>query len=340
MKRETIAFETEAEWLAMRRQDVTSTEAAALFASSPYVTEFEMFHRKTGTLPGDSFEANERMIWGNRLEAAIAAGIAEDYGLIVEPFKVYVRIPELRMGSSFDFKIVGMVDGFEGDQSARDMFRAHGAGIMEVKNVDGLQFKRGWIEEGETIEAPVHIEFQVQHQLEVADLNWALIAPLVGGNTPKVVIRERDRDVGAAIMERVTTFWKRVITNTPPEPDYLNDAETIGKLYVDNDGSAIDLSDNATLIARCIEYKQAAKEAKDADDRKKAARAEILTIIKAAKSITTQGFKLSAGTNKAVFKAYRKEAGERLTITLSQTKPVDIEAHVEPFRNVRITELA
>jgi putative phage-type endonuclease len=340
MNREIIQYQTEAEWLSLRKQDITSTEVAALFASSPYMTEFELYHRKAGTLTADTFEVNERMVWGNRLEAAIAFGVAEDFGLIVEPMKVYARVPELRMGSSFDFKVVGIVEGFEGDQSARDMFRQHGHGILEVKNVDGLQFKRGWVEEGETIEAPLHIEFQVQAQLEVADLNWALIAPLVGGNTPKVVIRERDRDVGAAIMERVTTFWKRVITNTPPEPDYLNDADTIGQLYVENDGSAIDLSDDATLIARCIEYKAAAKDAKDADDRKKAARAEILTIIKAAKSVTTQGFKLSAGTNNAVFKAYRKEAGERLTITLSQTKPVDIEAHVAPFRNVRITEAA
>ena len=340
MTRETHAFQTEAEWLAMRRQDVTSTEAAALFKLSPYLTEFELFHRKTGTLDADNFEVNERMVWGNRLEAAIATGIAEDYGLIVEPFKVYMRIPELRMGSSFDFKIVGIVEEFDGDESARDMFRTHGTGIMEVKNVDGLQFKRGGMEEGEKIEAPLHIEFQVQHQLEVSDLNWALIAPLVGGNTPKVVIRERDRDVGEEIRKQVTLFWQRVFTNTPPEPDFLKDADTISEMYVDNDGSSIDLSDNPRLIELCIEYKAAASRAKDAENEKRAARAEILTIVKAAKSIATQGFKISAGTNKAVFKAYRREAGERITITLSQVKPADIEANVDAFRNVRITEVA
>jgi len=339
MQRVTHTFQSEAEWLAMRRQDVTSTEAAALFASSPYLTEFELFHRKTGAL-ADDFEANDRMIWGNRLESAIAYGIAEDYGLVVEPMKVYKRIPELRMGSSFDFSIVGLVDGFEGDETARDMFRKHGPGILEVKNVDGLQFRRSWIEDGEMIEAPVHIEFQVQHQMEVADLEWAIIAPLVGGNTPKIVIRERDREAGKAITERIAQFWQRIVTNNPPEPDYLQDAGTISKLYVDNDGSSIDLSDDARLISLCIEYKQAAADAKAADDRKKAARAEILTIIKAAKSVTTNGYKISAGTNKAVFKAYRREAGERITITLSEIPAADIEANVAPFRNIRISEAA
>lgn len=340
MQRHTIQYQTEAEWLAHRKQDITSTEVAGLFASSPYTTEFELYHKKTGALDADTFEVNERMVWGNRLEAAIAHGIAEDYGLIVEPLKVYMRIPDLRLGSSFDYKVVGIVEGFDGDEIARDMFRQHGAGILEIKNVDGLQFKRGWVEEGDVIEAPVHIEFQVQTQLEVSDLNWAIIAPLVGGNTPKVVIRERDREVGAAIAEKVAAFWARVITKNPPDPDYLNDADTIGKLYVDNDGSTIDLSDDARLISLCLKYKQAAAAAKEADDDKKAARAEILTIIKAAKSVTTQGYKLSAGTNKAVFKAYRKEAGEMLRITLTQTKAVDIEAEVAPFRNVRITEVA
>lgn len=340
MQRTTHNFTSEVEWLAMRRQDVTSTEAAALFASSPYLTEFELFHRKSGSLPADDFEANDRMIWGNRLESAIAYGIAEDYGLIVEPFKVYMRIPELRMGSSFDFKIIGLVEDFDGDETARDMFRKHGHGIMEVKNVDGLQFRRAWIEDGEMIEAPVHMEFQVQHQLEVSDLQWALIAPLVGGNTPKVVIRERDREAGQAITERIAQFWQRIVTNNPPEPDYLQDAGTISKLYVDNDGSSIDLSDDARLVALCIEYKQAAAAAKEAEDKKKAARAEIMTIIKAAKSITTNGYKISAGTNKAVFKAYRREAGEKITITLSQIPAADIEADVAPFRNIRISEAA
>jgi predicted phage-related endonuclease len=324
----------------MRKQDLTSTEAAALFGASPYVTEFELFHRKTGTLAADDFEINDRMKWGNRLEGAIAMGIAEDYGLIVEPFKVYMRVSELRMGSSFDFKIVGLVDGFTGDESAREMFRRHGPGIMEVKNVDGLQFKRSWLDGAEGIEAPPHIEFQVQHQLEVADLNWSLISPLVGGNTPKVVIRERDRAVGAAIVERVLAFWARVETNTPPTPDYVVDADTIGKLYVDNDGSSIDLSEDFRLIQLCQDYKAAAADEKDAKERKAAAKAEILTIIQAAKTVTTHGYKISAGTRKEVFKAYHREAGERWTITKSIVPEGNVESLTPAYRDVRISEAA
>lgn len=340
MQRMTLTPATEAEWLAMRKQDLTSTECAALFGSSPYMTEFELYHRKAGTLPVDDFTDNDRMKWGSRLEGAIAMGIAEDCGLIVEPFKTYVRIPALRMGSSFDFKIVGLADGFKGDETARAMFRRLGPGIMEVKNVDGLAFKRTWLDDGEQIEAPPHIEFQVAHQLEVADLGWSLLAPLVDGNTPKAIIRERDRELGVLIAQKVTAFWARVGAGQPPQPDFANDADAISKLYRDNDGSHGDFSDNFKLVGLCIAYKAAAAEAKAAEDRKKAAKAEILTLIQAHKSATTNGFNISAGTNKESYRAYRREAGERITITVSKIPAVDIEANVPAFRNVRITEVA
>jgi predicted phage-related endonuclease len=336
LTRETITFKTEREWLAMRAKDLTSTEAAALFEASPYVTEFELHHIKTGQLTKD-FEENERMKWGTRLESAIAAGIAEDYGLIVEPFKVYMRIPELRMGSSFDFKIVGVVEGHE-PNAARAMFEKHGPGIMEVKNVDGLQFRRAWIEDGEEIEAPPHIEFQVQHQLEVADLNWSLIAPLVGGNTPKPVIRERDVELGALIRERVAHFWARIDAGVAPEPNYTKDADTIKRLYVENDGSSLDLTDNPRVYELCKAYKAAGAEEKAAQDRKKAAVSELLTIIDAAKTVRAAGFSISAGTNKESFRAYDRAASERVTITVTKVPAAHIEATVAPFRNVRITE--
>jgi len=343
ISRITLHHDTEAAWLEARKQDLTSTECAGLFGAGVYDnarTPYELFMVKTGRLAPIPFGANDRTIWGNRLEAAIAAGIAEDCGLIASPFKVYMRIPELRMGSSFDFRITGIVDGFIGDETARDMFRKHGDGILEIKNVDGLQFKRAWIDNGETIEAPAHIEFQVAHQLEVADLGWAIIAPLVGGNTPKVVIRERDEAIGNLIRLNAGEFWNMVQHGTVPEVDFLKDAETISRVYVNNDGSAVDMSGNERLATVCAAYKAAGADAKVADERKKAAKAEILTIIDQAKSVTTDGSKISAGTNKESYRCYNRAAGERWTISRSVVPACDIEATVAPFRNVRVSEAA
>lgn len=297
MNREILSFESEAEWLAMRDKDLTSTEAAALFGCSPYATTYELYHRKTGQLVVD-FESNDRVVWGNRLESAIAFGIAEDHGLIVEPFKVYARIPELRMGSSFDFKIVGLVDGFTGDETYRDLFRENGPGIMEVKNVDGLQFKRGWIADGEIMEAPPHIELQVQHQQEVADMEWTVIAPLVGGNTPMPFVRMRDRQIGEAIREKVAEFWKMVDTGKAPDPDFNVDGSTIAALLANDNGETIDMSDNNRLAEVVAEHAKASADFKDAETRKDAAKAEILMIIGENKTVIGTGFKISAGSVK------------------------------------------
>lgn len=297
MNREILSFETEAEWLAMRDKDLTSTEAAALFGCSPYATTYELFHRKTGQLVVD-FESNDRVVWGNRLEAAIAFGIAEDHGLIVEPFKVYARIPELRMGSSFDFKIIGLADGYTGDETYRDLFRENGPGIMEVKNVDGLQFKRGWIADGAIMEAPPHIELQVQHQQEVADMEWTLIAPLVGGNTPMPFVRMRDRQIGAAICEKVSEFWKMVDAGKAPDPDFNVDGSTIAALLANDNGATIDMSDNNRLAEVVALHAAASADYKDAETRKDAAKAEILLIIGENKTVIGSGFKISAGSVK------------------------------------------
>ena len=296
MKRELLTFKTEAEWLAMREADITSTECSALFACSPYSTQYRLYHAKTGQLETD-FELNDRIKWGNRLEAAIAYGIAEDVGLVVEPFKVYARIPELRMGSSFDFKIVGLADNYAGtDETYRDAFRENGPGIMEVKNVDGLQFKRGWIADDQIMEAPPHIELQVQHQLEAADMEWTLIAPLVGGNTPKPFLRKRDRAIGLAIIEKIQTFWKMVDAGKAPSPDFEADHDTICQLLYQSNGETVDLSANARLVQLVKAHDQAGETYKRAEGIKKAIKAEILTLIGSYAKVLLNGYSISAGT--------------------------------------------
>lgn len=298
MKRELLTFNTEAEWLAMRAADVTSTETSALFGCSPYSTAYKLFHAKTGQLEVD-FELNDRIRWGNRLEAAIAYGIAEDTGLIVEPFKVYARIPELRMGSSFDFKIVGLADDYKGtDETYRDAFRDNGPGIMEVKNVDGLQFKRAWINDGQLMEAPPHIELQVQHQQEAADMEWTLIAPLVGGNAPMPFMRQRDRTIGRAIVDKVGEFWHMVDTGKAPAPDFNQDADTIGQLLYQDNGKTIDMGENARLKELIAEHEKANSTYSDAEKKKKALKAEILMLIGHHAKVLVPGYSISAGTTK------------------------------------------
>ena len=299
-----------ADWLAMRAADVTSTEVAALFGDSPYLTRFELWHAKRGTLQRE-FEATERMKWGTRLEPAIAAGIAEDQGWTVKPLKVYARHATVeRMGSSFDFE----VDTGDGRR-----------GILEIKNVDWLVFKNEW---GDGTEAPVHIEWQVQHQLEVMaaeGYEFAYICALVGGNEAKLIYRERDPEVGHAIRAAVREFWRTVNANEEPAPDFARDHGSIRKLYGHAEpGKVLDLRGTAgegtELSALVAAYKAAGKAIETAEAAKDAARAQILTIIGDAEKVIHDEWSISAGLVGPKTVSYTAEGYRSFRVTAKKAK--------------------
>ena len=131
-----------------------------------------------------------------------------------------------------------------------------------------------------------------------------------------------------------------VAAGAAPAPDFTKDGDIIAKVYRDNDGSSVDLSHDARLAELCRAYKAAAADEKAAKEKKDAAKAEILTIVKHAKSAAADGFKISAGTNKESFRCYWRDESERISISLSKVAGAQIEATVPAFRNVRISEAA
>ena len=280
---ETIPVTDEQAWLEQRLKDVTSTEVSALFGLSPYLSEFELFHQKRDQVVV-RLEENERMKWGKRLESIIAHGAAQDQGWDISKMDVYMRDVEARMGSSFDFQINSKSDG---------------VGILEIKNVDGIQYARNWIDDGQgNIEAPEHIELQVQHQMEVANVNWCAIVALVGGNTQKVVFRNRDRDVGHALRSKVANFWDRVSLNKPPSPDYTMDAEFIIKQLRNHADEGLAIEANPMLEDMIKQYNFVAKEAGDLLKIKEQKKAEILEMIGTASKIVTSFGSMSTGMTK------------------------------------------
>jgi predicted phage-related endonuclease len=114
-----------------------------------------------------------------------------------------------------------------------------------------MAFREAWsIVDGEVLEAPPHIELQVQHQLLVSGLQWALIVALIGGNRVSMIERSYDPEIGAAILRKVREFWQLVDQGTPPAPDYTRDAATIAHLYVESTaGKVLDCREDAHLAA-------------------------------------------------------------------------------------------
>lgn len=285
---ETIKIESHEQWLKDRSKDITSTEISALYGLSPYLSEFELYHNKKDNVIV-RIQPNERMRWGTRLESAIAYGAAEDQGWDISKLNVYMRDTEARIGSSFDFKINST---------------ANGAGIMEIKNVDRLQYMKSWVDDGEgNIEAPEHIELQIQHQMEVSGYEWTALVALVGGNEQKIILRNRDREIGKDIRQRVAAFWERVQNNTAPSPDYSVDAEFIIKQLRAESEPDLVLESNEELDQLIEQYNYLSASVKSQNALKDSTKAQILERIgKASKVISPLGtiscgaVKGSAGT--------------------------------------------
>lgn len=288
MKREIITPDSKEHWLELRTKDITSTEVSALFGLSPYTTEFELWHAK---LKGgiQEFVQTERMAWGNRLEEAIARGIAEDEGLDIVPMKNYYRLPVAQMGSSFDFRVLG-------------------GGIFEIKNVDSLVFRDKWEVIGDQVLMPAHIEMQVQHQMAVSGYEWAKIGVLVGGNKTYVIHRNRNEVVIQNIFKRVGEFWASVCLGSAPVPNYERDAAAIARLksYAEPDKTIEVDGSEWEHLATC--YKEASLDEKNAKNRKNAVKAEMLMKIDNAEKVKGPGFSISAGMREETEVSYTRKA--------------------------------
>lgn len=287
----------EADWLRLRCFDITSTEVGALFGidSASYIpTLFELWNRKQGRVVVD-FEENERTKWGKRFEDSIANGVANDNNWTVRKMSEYIRDPELRIGASFDYSIEEIKDPISGAVIQRE-------GCFEIKNVDSMQLKQKWVidkdeETGEeTIEAPLHIELQAQHQMLVSGRQFCYIAAMVGGNRVILIKRVPDLNVHAAIKQKAAEFWKSVEDNVPPAPNFGRDADVIGKLYGYAEvGKVIDASGDPVMDALLRDYREAQQSEKEAKERKEALKAQIIMSIGDAEKVIGQGWSVSAG---------------------------------------------
>lgn len=306
IKRESIKPANQDEWLRLRARDITSTEVAALFGFSPYVTPFELWHRKKESQVVE-IEPNERMKWGTRLQNAIAAGIAEDQKWAVCPRLEYERLPDLRLGASFDFTIVG---------KGSEPF-----GLLEVKNVDALIAREGWIVEDDELEAPPHIELQVQHQLLVSGLSYAYIGALIGGNRTVLIRRQADQDVFDSILNRAEDFWKSVDQGMEPKPDFKKDAAFIVKLYQSvKPGKVVDVSEDKEIAELVAEFKHAKDVRDEAEKAREAVKAQLMVRIGDAEKAIGKGWSISASTIKATHVAYDRASYRDFRVNFKKSK--------------------
>lgn len=291
------------EWLKLRLEDITSTEVSSLFGCNPYLSHFELWNiKKLKQIP--EFLETERIMWGSKLEAVIAEGIASKNNWTIKKVNEYYRNKENRIGSSFDFFIVEKDKEF----------------VFEIKNVDSLVFKNNWVVDTNVIEPPAHIELQVQHQMFLSGTEKAYLGVLVGGNRSYQLCINRNEKIISSILKKVSEFWESIERNQPPEIDFEKDSSYIISMYnYSEPGKVLDLSDqtNEQLSELCDQYLHIGRQERELKNKKDEIKAKILCdIMDYEKVFTKDGY----------------------TITANTVGPATIEYERKPYRQFRINK--
>jgi predicted phage-related endonuclease len=269
-----------------RSTHVGASEASALFDCCPYLTKFELFHRKKGNIATPAFNAlyegvpeDERIFWGVKLEAAILDGACERYG--------YTDV-ETHVVLSNGKGLGAHPDALAYCQNRKSR------GYVEIKTADWL-VRRQWGDE-----PPTHYLLQSQTGQGLAKVQWGDVLVLVGGNRLERFSYDFRPKIYAEIERRVADFWRSIEANDPPPADYTRDLDTIGELYREGTDEVVDLTaDNLAheAAAACLFAKEARL---DAEKREDAAKAELLDKLGAASFAKLNGFTVRATTVAAV----------------------------------------
>ena len=212
-----------------RASHVGASEVAALFDCNPWLTRFELHHRKAGTIATPDFNTvvdgtpeSERIYFGVKLEPIVIEAACERWGYTVEP------LPHPVSNSR----------GLGGHPDCVATCPERGRGILEVKTADWLVAK-GWGDE-----PPANYLLQAQTYAGLVGVGWADVIVLVGGNELRRFQYDFRPALYAEIERRVADFWDDVHAGRAPPVDYSRDRETLTAVIGEPTEEVADLRDN------------------------------------------------------------------------------------------------
>jgi putative phage-type endonuclease len=229
------------DWLAVRKQGIGSSDAAAAIGLNPYKSQLELWLEKTGrdtSLPKlDPHDEESPAYWGNILEPIVAAHYSQRTGNRVRRVNAVLQHPDPKlpwMLANIDREVIGVND----------------VQILECKTA-GINGARLW-KEG----VPEYVQLQVMHQLAVTGKQAADVAVLLGGQHLEIHRIERDESMIARLVDLERLFWDYVVSDTPPPADGTDSAEAALRcLYPEDNGQTLDFSQHTELASTYLELK-------------------------------------------------------------------------------------
>jgi predicted phage-related endonuclease len=230
-----IPIENRAQWLDLRRADVTASDLGALFGFDPYKSPRQLYEEKASGR-SDS-EDNAVLRRGRWQEAAVVEMLAEMHpDWRIERPNDYVRDPTLRLGATTD-RLATLPDGE--------------IVAIECKSVARSVFEDDW-RDG----PPLRVQLQALGNGMLRGVKRMLIAVLVRDqytDEPQEIWIERHPGAEQRIVDGVREFWRRVESSEPYPFDFGRDKDLIAALYPKGGGAAIDLSGNNRVGFLCEE---------------------------------------------------------------------------------------
>lgn len=186
------------EWLEWRKKGIGGSDVATICGLNKYKSALELWMEKRGYKEHD--EAGEFAYWGRTLENIVRDEFIKRSGLQVETINLMLRHTE------YEFMLAN-VDGIVTDQEGKKC-------IFEAKIASAYKAEQ-WKDD----EIPEGYMLQIQHYMAVTGYERACIAVLIGGNTFKYKVVDKDEELINMIIQIEKQFWYCVVNDIPPEVD-------------------------------------------------------------------------------------------------------------------------
>lgn len=224
---------THKEWLEDRRKGIGGSDVATVLGLNKYKSVYQLWLEKTGQVEVTSAQS-EAAYWGNTLEEVVAEEFSKRTGKKVRRRNrvfEHPKYPFLR--ANIDRDVVG--------ENA----------VLECKTANQY-LANEWDDD----EIPIQYICQVQHYMNVLNLDYVYFAVLIGGQKFIWKKMERDQELIDMITEKLVEFWtENVEKGIEPAIDGLKaTSDFLTQRYLDTDESETELNaafdENIANLAR------------------------------------------------------------------------------------------
>ena len=208
-----VCYDDDPDWLNHRFKHVTASESSVLLDRSPWKSRDQLFSEKAAM--SSPFKDSNSMWWGRESERFNMQMFTKITGIRTRSCNAFLR-------SNICPVLACTIDGFalapKGRKEVLDVavkkgwlpefmdevHKREGLGLIEMKNTEVWSRKK-WFPQ-----PPDYYYIQVQHQLFVTGLDWALLVAKVGAGDMVGHVIDADKALHKMLKEDATAFWKEV----------------------------------------------------------------------------------------------------------------------------------